>query len=64
MIKNFHPFCLSLGLLTATGPLAAKEVAESRNLPEKYEQEIIKLIGEFAYAPTSGKTSPVSQTTK
>ena len=64
MIKNFHPFCLSLGLLMATGSLAAKEVAEPRNIPEKYEQEIIKLIGEFAHAPTSEKTSPVSQATK
>ena len=44
MIKNFYPFCLSLGLLIATGSLAAKGMAEPRNIPEKYEQEIMKLI--------------------
>lgn len=64
MIKNFHPFCLSLGFLMVTGSLVSKEAEEPRNIPEKYEQEVMKLIGEFAHAPTSGKTSPVSQTTK
>jgi hypothetical protein len=64
MIKNFHPFYLSLGFLMATGSLASKEAEKPQNLHEKYEQEIMKLMEEFAHAPTSGKTSPVSQATK
>jgi hypothetical protein len=59
--KIFKPLCLSLGFLMATGSLVSKEAVEPRNIPEKYEQEMMKLIGEFAHFP-SGEASPVNQT--
>jgi hypothetical protein len=62
MIKNFHPFCLSLGFLMATGSLVSKEAEKPQTIHEKYQQEMMKLMGKFAYFPNSEETSSVRQT--
>lgn len=60
--KNFKPLCLSLGFLMATGSLVSNEVVRPQTMFEKYEKEMINLIGEFNHSPNNGKSSPLSQT--
>ncbi len=46
----------------ATGSLVSNEVVRPQTMFEKYEKEMINLIGEFNHSPNNGKSSRLSQT--